>query len=236
MQIHTWDDVPVSATNRFPVSLGDEATALRESSEKRLESLAASVEALAEQMLAQQDRLATQALRAGENMIGMTGFPVLTPLMWFTRPADTTAYASGDLVANSTTAAAVMPLSCDCARVPGGGGVIAGVHLRKSAASVTTASFRVHAFTGAPTFVTGGDNSALSTVLATGSQRHIAQFDVTFGSAGADGAFGLALAALALPFRCEPGSRSLWWVVEAQSAYTPASGEVFELEPLILPG
>lgn len=36
---------------------------------------------------------------------------IFTPFYTFTRPADTTQYAAGDLIANSATAASVVPLS-----------------------------------------------------------------------------------------------------------------------------
>jgi len=46
----------------------------------------------------------------------------------FTRPANTTAYADGDLVANSATAASVVPLTFTSSRVVGHG-TIARVRL-----------------------------------------------------------------------------------------------------------
>src|SRR5215207_5972656 len=50
----------------------------------------------------------------------------------FVRPANTTAYAIGDLVANSTTAGSVTPLSVTGARVANGTGSIVYAGLRKS--------------------------------------------------------------------------------------------------------
>jgi hypothetical protein len=63
----------------------------------------------------------------------------------FTRPADTTAYASGDLVANSTTAGSVAPLTfSNVVRVNGAGGLVRRAKLRKTGTSTTNASFRIH--------------------------------------------------------------------------------------------
>ena len=149
----------------------------------------------------------------------------------FTRPADTTQYASGDLVANSTTAGSVTNMSVTASfRDTSGAGAIQSIHFRKSDKSVTTASFRVHVFTSAPTYQTNGDNSAMSTVMATGMASHIGEFDITLASAAADGAGGLALQASGapLPFRLT-SSQTLYFAVEAKSAYTPVSGEVFTI-------
>src|SRR3990167_2992553 len=81
----------------------------------------------------------------------------------FTRPADTTAYTSGDLIANNTTAGSVTPLSFP---IPNGRGCfIWRAKILKSGATATNASFRLHLFKNSPT-VTGGDNAALAHIEA----------------------------------------------------------------------
>lgn len=84
-----------------------------------------------------------------------------TPQASFTRPADTTAYASGDLVANCVTAGSVAPIAIEAARVRGGAARILAARLAKSGSSLTNASFRVHLMTALPA-VTNGDNGALA--------------------------------------------------------------------------
>jgi acetyl-CoA acetyltransferase len=74
-----------------------------------------------------------------------------------TRPADTTAYAAGDLVANSTTAGSVTPFIFDLSL--GRGLAISSiqrVRLFKSAASATLAQFILHLFAGAADAATAG--------------------------------------------------------------------------------
>lgn len=144
----------------------------------------------------------------------------------FTRPADTTAYASGDLVANSTTAGSVVPLSfAAAARAAGKGGKIVGARLAKSNASLTNASFRLHLFTAAPTTITNGDNGALST---SGVADYIGALDVVVDRAFTDGAFGRSGAPLSGNFLEYVGATTtLYGLLEARGAYTPASGEVF---------
>jgi len=79
----------------------------------------------------------------------------------FTRPADTTAYASADLVANSTTAGSVTPMSFAVGR-PNAGGQIRRVRIVKSGTSAANATFRLHLYSASPT-VANGDNGAFST-------------------------------------------------------------------------
>lgn len=137
-----------------------------------------------------------------------------------TRPADTTAYASGDLVANSTTAGSVVAITLSDATSGGGApAVIKRVNLRKSGTGVTNASFRVHLFTAAPT-VANGDNGAIS---MTGAANYVGQVDVTVGQTFTDGAHG----AVAADYATRSGT--LYALIEARGAYTPASAEVFTL-------
>jgi hypothetical protein len=135
----------------------------------------------------------------------------------FTRPADTTAYASGDLVANSTTAGSVVPLSYAV-----GGGVfqIRRVRIFKSGTSTTNAAFRVHLYTASMT-AANGDNAAWSTNRAA---NYLGSVDVTVDKAFTDGAAGVAT----VEANCAvPGT--LYALIEARGAYTPASAEVFNV-------
>lgn len=139
----------------------------------------------------------------------------------FTRPADTTAYASGDLVANSTTAGSVVPVTISNATSgPGYAGVIKRIRVRKSGASATNATFRVHLFTSAPT-VTSGDNAAI--VMSVGSANYIGQYDIASMQTFTDGAAGFIAADTAIR------SVTLYALLEARGAYTPANAEAFTI-------
>lgn len=138
-----------------------------------------------------------------------------------TRPADTTAYASGDLIANSTTAGSVVPLEFKfAARGQGIASRVRRVRVVTSSTSVTNASFRVHIFCASPT-VANGDNGALSASLAA---KYIGQVDVTVNQAFTDGAFGSATTDML--FQTLSGS-SLFGLLEARAAYTPTSAGTF---------
>jgi hypothetical protein len=150
----------------------------------------------------------------------------------FTRPNDTTAYASGDLVANSTTAGSVTPLTfTNIARPMHGSGLIRSCSIRKTGTSTTNASFRVHFFSASPT-VSNGDNGALTgNLFAT----YLGGCDVTIDRAFADGSFGKGLPVIGteVEFELGKGNTTLYALLEARAAYTPTAQEVFTVTPRI---
>lgn len=140
----------------------------------------------------------------------------------FTRPADTTPYASGDLVADSVTAGSVTPMSFAIG-VGGKGGMIRRVRLRKSGTSVTNAAFRLHLWSLAPVPV-NGDNGVWLTDKAI---NYVGALDVTVDKAFSDGAAGngVPLIGTEINFTAD----TYFGLLEARGAYTPASAETFEL-------
>lgn len=150
----------------------------------------------------------------------------LNPTASFARPADTTAYAVGDLVANSTTAGSVVPLQLQL-----GTGVSASlrrVRLRKSSTSIANAQFRVHLFRAAPVSA-AGDNAAIS---MTGVASYLGSIDVTMGQAFTDGAYGDGQFGVAIEqlLRLGAAEDSIYALLEARAAYAPANAETFTLQ------
>jgi hypothetical protein len=143
----------------------------------------------------------------------------------FSRPADTIAYASGDLVANNTTAGSVTPLSfASAVRASGGVGRIERVRLRKTGTSLTNAAFRIHFFNAAPTGIVNGDNGAWLTAMA----GYVGAADVTCDRAFSDGAEGAGVPLTFCPITYQlNGGTTLYALIEARGAYTPVSGETF---------
>lgn len=150
---------------------------------------------------------------------------VANPSANFTRPADTTAYASGDLVANSTTAGSVAALSFTAANEALGSFLLRRLKLHKSGTSVTNAQFRVHFFRTAPATVTNGDNGVFS---VSGVSDYIGAVDVIVDRAFTDGAagFGVPVVGSELSVALATG-QTIYALVEARAAYTPANAEVF---------
>lgn len=149
----------------------------------------------------------------------------------FTRPADTTAYAAGDLVANSTTAGSVIPLSfTNAVRTAGDCLRIERVRVEKSGTSLTNASFRLHLFEDSPT-PTVGDNGVYNNAgaLATNNiLNHAGTFPVTMQWSGSDGAMGIGVPTTGSGVTASPTSgTTLFGLLEVTGAYTPVSGEIF---------
>lgn len=149
----------------------------------------------------------------------------VNPTANFTRPADTTAYASGDTVANSVTAGSVTPLTLTAARVTAGAFMVHRLGLRKSGTSVTNAAFRVHLFKTSPTSASG-DNAALS---MTGVAGYVGYVDIVVDQAFTDGAMGFSSLAMSDTIVSLASGTSLYALLEARAAYTPISAEVFTL-------
>jgi hypothetical protein len=162
---------------------------------------------------------------AGESHIGeVGGKTALVAASVMTRPADATAYASGDLVANSTTAGSVAPLSFAIARVAAGSGMIRRARIKKSGTGVTNASFRLHLYAASPT-PANGDNGAWST---DGAANYLGALDVTVDKAFTDGAVGNGAPVVGseINFALASG-QTIYGLLEARGAYTPGNTETF---------
>jgi len=153
---------------------------------------------------------------------------IITPYAGFTRPANTTAYAIGDLVANSTTAGSVAPLTFGISKGGSGEGRIKGLRLYKSASALTLAAFRLNLFS-APPVVTNGDNGALAVATAASFIGNI-NIDMESGAFTATtGAMQNVAASPDLMYDLGDYSqgRIIYGLLEARAAYVPASAEMF---------
>jgi hypothetical protein len=152
---------------------------------------------------------------------------IWNPSAGFTRPANTTAYASGQLVANSTSAAAVVPMP-----FPVGGNSLPGmmrltrVRLFKSGTSSTNATFRVHLY-GASPAVANGDGGAWSTSQAA---AYLGAIDVPSMKSFTDGCADIGAAAAGSEFLLRLAAGTTFYaLIEARAAYAPNAGEQFTL-------
>lgn len=163
------------------------------------------------------------AANPSEEHIGQVGGHTARPSANFTRPGDTTAYAIGDLVANSTTAGSVTPMQFSVGRIDSGSGMMRRVRLRKSGTSITNASFRLHLYAASPT-PSNGDNGAW---LSDGVAGYIGSFDVTCDKVFTDGASGNGLPSVGSEINFLLSSGLVYYgLLEARAAYTPANAEV----------
>lgn len=149
----------------------------------------------------------------------------------FTRPADTTTYASGDTMCNSTSAPTIMTLS-NMASGNGGGGIIQGITFIDSVAAALYPEFDLYLFDTAP--VMQNDNAAFA---ASDSEMlacvGVIRFPAALGvPAGAN--MTIDLDNVSKSYNCAAGSTSLYAIMVARNAYVPSSGEVFKFRFHIL--
>jgi hypothetical protein len=164
---------------------------------------------------------------SGDAWIGATDW-IVAPSSSFTRPANTTAYVAGYQVANSTTAGSVVPLSWTVARANGGNFYIRRVKMSLSSKSVTNTKFTIHFYTATPT-IAAGDGAAWSTTLA----NWICSMTVTVNFVGTDVSTGIGLPDEGNECNGVAGgsTETIYGLVVADAAYTPASGETITVVP-----
>lgn len=145
----------------------------------------------------------------------------------FARPANTTAYASGQLIANSTAAGSVTPLLFAAARAAD-----AATRFVRFRASVDDAAWQgktinLHLFRTlvAPAV---GDGGALAASLTIASLR-VGIVPITLSDVLADGAQGSAAASLVGDLTALPvtGTVNFYGLLEATGAVTPAASKTF---------
>lgn len=137
----------------------------------------------------------------------------------FTRPADTTAYANLDLVANSTTAGSVVPMTFSLPR--NAGFKLYRASVSTSNATVTNEKYNIHFFSSSPTCA-NGDNGALSTT-ASGWLGSIA-VDGTTSPTFTDTSVGWSTLTT---YPLLIVAKTVYGLLQATAAYTPTSAETF---------
>ena len=152
----------------------------------------------------------------------------------FQRPDNATPYTIGDLIANSTVAGSVVamkfPLEVFGYDLRGYSVHVHAARLSKSN-TVGDLDANIHMFSGAPE-VTNGDNGAfLPTDLNLWLGKINVKTEVRFanGRAGRDVPFAAGASPIVIPFPVDAEDISVYALLEAQAAYTPAANETFEV-------
>jgi hypothetical protein len=175
----------------------------------------------------------TAAIPTGSNVIGAvtSNNALIERTASFARPANTTAYAAGDLVANNATAGSVVPLTFTTVSRNAGDAVrIERARINTSNALLTNASFRLHLFEGTPV-PTVGDNAVFNSsgVLATsGIDGYVGSFEITLSNSGSTGSVGIGIPNVGNAIIATPTSgTSIFGLLEVTAAYVPVSGATF---------
>jgi hypothetical protein len=151
------------------------------------------------------------------------------------RPANVTAYASGQLIANSLGVGGVVPIALPVFRALGSRVRLRRARLTKSAVLTTNAIIRAHIFNDAPTMGTVVDGSALAII---GVSAYVGSFTFDFTNQTAapaiftDGVKCIATPDVGVDINCGNGpgtSPNVYALLEARAAYAPANQENFTL-------
>jgi hypothetical protein len=139
----------------------------------------------------------------------------------FSRPADTTTYAAGDLIANATSAGAVVVGDVDI-----GGAAVLIVAAKVAFPAISVGGVvRVHLFDALPT-LSGGDNAPLA---ISGTAGWLGSIDVGISRAFADGAVGRGVPDGPVVIDLSTGA-TIWIVLEALSGISTAAGATITTE------
>lgn len=149
----------------------------------------------------------------------------------FTRPADTTAYAAGDQVCNSTSAPTIMTFS-GVTSFDGGGGVIHAAALISSVDAATGPEFDLLLF---DTTATMANDNAACAVTDAEMLTFIGVIPFLAADQKSCGANAVTQnRSVGLPFKCVSGSTSIYGMLVARNAYTPGNAEVFKVRLSVL--
>lgn len=168
------------------------------------------------------------SIQAG-NPLAVKG-QILRASVTFTRPATTTPYSVGDLIANNETAGNVVPVVVDLGVKEA---LIRGLDMSTAdTAFPAGTTIRWHVFDAAPTYGVGDNGAAAMSVPGVGAigctGRQIGYIDVTVDTWLAAKAVGQGLPSSGtqdIHFVSPDGvSTSVWLVPEVRTAFTPASG------------
>lgn len=180
---------------------------------------------------------AVDILQKGQGSAAQS-IPVVTPSddlvtvsAMITRPADTTAYASGDAFANSTSAPTAGGFTLtSVARASGGSGIILGAVISMSGPNAgAPINGELWIFDQAVTAI--NDNAAFA-ISDAEAQTLVALIPFTANRSGGNNAVAFIPNIMA-GFTCI-GSANLRFLVKVVAAYTPASGEVMSVRAMIL--
>ena len=151
----------------------------------------------------------------------------------YTRPANTTTYAAGDVLADATSGAVILTLP-NMARAAGGGGIVIGATLIDSSVQSLKPDIDLHLFDTSITMQ--NDNEAWAASDAD-RLREIGVLSFRGGDFKAGTLNGSIQAwPLGVPYVCASGSTTLYGVAVVRNAYIPTSAEVFTFNLLISRG
>ncbi|MEI9890916.1 MAG: hypothetical protein WDN45_10385 [Caulobacteraceae bacterium] len=152
----------------------------------------------------------------------------------FTTPAGTTAYASGDLIANSGAAGSVTPMQFTvCRDVSGSTGMVRRARVKTPDTGMAAATVRLHLYKSSPT-VANGDNGVYSST----ESDWIGNIDVILDQAFSDPmekGLGVPSVGSEINYDCNSGAQVIYGLLEARGTYTPQGAKAWTVVVEALP-
>jgi hypothetical protein len=145
----------------------------------------------------------------------------------FTTPSGTTAYAVGDLIANSGGAGSVVPLSFPVCRNAAGTGMVRRARIKTPDTGFAGATVRLHLYKNAPT-VANGDNGVFSSTEAEWLENIDVTLDQVFSDPLEKGV-GVPAHGVEVNFDCATGTQVISGLVEARGAITPQGAKTMSV-------
>jgi hypothetical protein len=147
-----------------------------------------------------------------------------------TRPANTTAYAAGDAITDSTSAPTAITFA-GCASANGGTGTIYSCQLVDGANQSTKGQFELWVFAGTATPTPDNDNAVFTpTDAELANLVGIFEFNAWYVGDATSGVGGNCVSRALnqnMGFDCGASVDDLYGLMVVRNAYTPVSGEVF---------
>jgi hypothetical protein len=174
------------------------------------------------------DGTANVRVGAGAAHVGSVGGATVAATGSITRPANTTAYAAGQVVGTASTDVITV---ASAGRVNGGSGVILDVVVIDQGGASAAGSFELYLFSAAPTVQV--DQAALALVAADLATLvavvPLLNSYVTNVAATISGSRVYTVSGVNAGFVCGGSSTSLFAVLVTRAAYTPISAEAFTI-------
>ncbi len=162
-----------------------------------------------------------------ESHIGQTGGTIKRVYGSIIRPNDTNAYSALDCI-NDSAGTPTLPSIAGCARVSAGAGYIVFASLKTNNRN-NTARHKIHLYAQQVTAV--ADNAGFPILFANKTKKigEITFSAMTTENVSSSDSSGAQNTDLLMPFECDTGSTSLYWLLETLDARTPAAQEEFHL-------
>jgi hypothetical protein len=151
----------------------------------------------------------------------------------FTTPSGTTAYASGQLIANSGTAGSITPLQFAVCRAPASTGMIRRARIKTADTGFAGATLRLHLYKSSPTAANGDHGTFSST-----ESEWLDDIDVILDHAFSDPmekGVGVPTHGSEINYDCAAGSQVIYGLLEARTAATPQGAKAFSITLEALP-